>query len=826
MKSYLSLSLRELKAQKVTAALILTAVILSGIMTTAIGSSLGILQEMRIRQAASLNGNRYATFHQLTSEQAEKLKKDSRLYDVGSVITAGCIDLAGSGLTLFAREYVDGALNAYPSINKLREGQMPKAPLEIALPENSLPYFDREIHVGDTVTLQAEISPMDGSLPAYEYSADFLVCGILESNYMGYSTGIVDAVLGEGTAPALLPKDYLLYSTDFKVKDRARFQAAVDDLAKSLGLDKSKIQYNWILLDALGISYEESGSSDTDTGFSFMALAAGLVGALVLLAAGLVIYNILKISVTKRIRQYGTLRAMGCERGQIYRLVSLELLILCGLGIPFGLLFGVLSAKAILIAATGILNPELFLADSAAELSGAIQSAAPGSPLPCLLSAAVTLIFAMLAAFPAARYASHVSPTVAMSGQRITMKRRNRKIKSIRNFEAYYAGLNLKRGGARTLITIFSLVMSITVFVALQCFSSLLDTGSSVKDMHLGDYSVTNEITGIAPQSVARILESEWVEHLAFTKLSVYSQNEQGRIPVDLDFTLQSWETFQIAGIDQERLCSLTKKLSQQDKDDLRCGSACIVQNPLPLSFEGQTVKTTSFSVNDTISINGRSLRIAGIANAPVSINNEGFLNGVQVIVNEEVYDLLTGTDRYQEIYPLLREDADSDLFEQWLEQWCGENPGSHYLSYQKSDAQLEESFAQIRLLCWGLILFIGLIGILNIINTVYSNIHTRISEIGIQRAIGMDCGSLYKTFLWEGAYYAIIATAAGGLLGYICAVFIDAAAADTLRLAAVPVLPVLEAALVSIAACLLATAVPLRGIAKMNIAESIESVD
>ena len=39
---------------------------------------------------------------------------------------------------------------------------------------------------------------------------------------------------------------------------------------------------------------------------SFMTVAGILVGALILLAAGLVIYNILKISVSKRIKGYGT----------------------------------------------------------------------------------------------------------------------------------------------------------------------------------------------------------------------------------------------------------------------------------------------------------------------------------------------------------------------------------------------------------------------------------------------------------------------------------------------------------------------------------------
>ena len=164
-----------------------------------------------------------------------------------------------------------------------------------------------------------------------------------------------------------------------------------------------------------------------------MTAACILVGVLVLLAAGLVIYNILKISITKRIKEYGTLRAIGGERGQIYRLVSLQLLILCGAGIPIGLLLGILSAKGVLIAATGLLNPDLFMANSTSELNSAINTASTVK-LPMLFaSIAVILLFALLAAFPAARYASHVSPTVAMSGQTVKIKRRIKRNRNIRN---------------------------------------------------------------------------------------------------------------------------------------------------------------------------------------------------------------------------------------------------------------------------------------------------------------------------------------------------------------------------------------------------------
>jgi hypothetical protein len=66
MKSYRALSWKELRTQKVTSVLILIAVILSTMMTTVVGQSIGILNAMRCQQAAYLNGNRYATFHQLT----------------------------------------------------------------------------------------------------------------------------------------------------------------------------------------------------------------------------------------------------------------------------------------------------------------------------------------------------------------------------------------------------------------------------------------------------------------------------------------------------------------------------------------------------------------------------------------------------------------------------------------------------------------------------------------------------------------------------------------------------------------------------------------
>lgn len=822
MKSYLSLAWKELKAQRVMAILILIAVILSSLMTTVIGQSIGILQAMRVQQAERLNGSRYATFHQLTQQQAQALHDDPRLTDVGDVLYLGSTGLGSSSLKLSLREYHDDALAMYPSIGKIKEGRLPEAAKEVALPEDALQYLDENAAVGGTIRLTLTVSTMDGLLPEIEYTADFTLTGILESSYLGYSSGTVQGIVGESSAEALLPEEYRLISTDFKTQSKQDFQRIVRELAEALQVDVAFIQYNPVLLNALGIAYDTDEDGDTGSGFPFMAAACVIVGVLVLLAAGLVIYNILKISIAKRVREYGTLRAIGAQRGQVYRLVSVQLLLLCGIGIPVGLLLGVLSAKGVLIAATGALNPDIFMANSAQELNSAISSAAEVKPVMLLASIAVTLTFAMLAAFPAARYAARVSPTVAMSGQTAKIKRRIRKSRTIHHFETWYARLNLKRGRGRTAITILSLVMSITVFVALQSFTGLLDASSAVQDMYTGDYALTNEDAGISAEGVEKLRANDAVAQLSTTRLSVFMPDQT--LQFDTNLSLQGHETLQLASVDEAQLSRFAPTLSAQDKQALLDGTGCLVKNPIALSYGGETVQQTSLAVGDVVKLGDKELRVAALLDSPVTIGSSGFTNGVQILVSDAMYCELTGSNYYTEVCPTLKKDADTAAFETWPDGWCGENPGTQWLSYRQSSQEMAESFVQIKMLCWVLIALIGVIGVLNIINTVYSNIHTRIGEIGMQRAIGMSAASLYKTFLWEGAYYGIFASVIGAVLGYVCCIFVGAAQTDTLQLVAVPVAAILEAAAVSVAACLAATAIPLRTISRMSIVDSIET--
>ncbi|MGN0364948.1 MAG: ABC transporter permease [Suilimivivens sp.] len=831
MKSYHVLAWKELLAQRVTSVLILIAVILSTITTTVIGQSIGILNAMREQQAITINGEKYATFLQMSEDQLSELKKDSRLSYIGPSISLGTIDL-NSQLTLGLTEYIDNSLDAYPSISQIQEGRLPEQAMEIALPEDALEFLDFDGEVGDTISLSVSKSLRHDIAPSIDFTADFVLVGITKSNYIGYSYGEITGIVGAGTASQLLPEEYLYYNVDFCTADKRTFQDTVNDLIEKLQIHELDTSYNQVYLQACGIQYDSQESSENSgSGFSFMVFAGVVVGVLILLAAGLVIYNILKISVSKRIKEYGVLRAIGSEKSQLYTIVSLQILILCLIGIPVGMIAGLLSTKGIIIMATSFLSPEIFMVQNTSELQSLISANSSGKIPFLAASAVITLFFAFVAAIPAATYAAKVPPTVAMSGQNTRIKRRNRKSKTIRNFEAYYARLNLKRNRGRTAITVLSLVMSIAVFIALQSFTTLLNTASGMENSHLGDYSIVNETVGFSTDDLNELRQNSAVSSVAAIQFSLYEPDEDGKISdITLGFTLQSGETFQIVGLNDEYWDYFTAgEFSEEELGLLKSGEACIVRNPLALSYGDMELDRTTFVSGETISVAGMDIPIIATLDGYdgyVSVGNSGFTNGVQVIVSDRIYSELTGSNVYNEMCPVLNTDADRELFDTVVEKICQDIPGTTYLSYEDTDRQLEESFEQIRLLAWGLILFVGLIGLLNIINTVYTNIHTRVMEIGMQRAIGMSAGSLYKTFLWEGAYYGIIAAVIGNIVGYICTIFVNAATTDTIQLVSVPILPIVEATVLSIGACLLATCIPLKKIAGMSIVDSIETVE
>ncbi|HBN6234175.1 TPA: ABC transporter permease [Clostridioides difficile] len=819
MKNYLSLSIKELKSQKLMTTFIIIAIVLSTIMTTVVGQSIGILQNLRIEQARSFNGDRHVSFHQLSKNQVDDIKKDDRVYQAGTSITLGSSKIKDSGISVLVKEYDKTGLSNYPKLMKLKSGHLPKDKNEIALDENTLKLIGIKPRLGVTIPMNLDISLLNDTIPPYNYTANFKLSGILEDDYTGYVSGIVNGIVGKGASENLLPKRYILSSLDFKIKQQEKFQEIVNQLAKKINLSHNSIQYNWIYLNALKIQFEKDENSSNSDGISMIILVSLFVALLVLLASGLVIYNILKISVTKKIKEYGCLRGIGAEPNQIYKIVILQILILCTIAIPIGAVIGIISSKGITGMVTNILNPDILLANDNKEITELIHKNTTAYMFPLVLSTSISLIFSFISALPSAIYASHVSPKIAMAGSTTKIKRKIKREKTIKNFERHLAWLNLKRNKGRTIITILSLFMSITVFVALSEFSNVLDVSRSVSNLKEGDFSLTNEISGFDKSILDKIDNMKNVNRTSFIK---YSEYKQGEIDTDINFE-NSGEMLKIIGIDEQTLKDLMPSITDSTLEDFKNGSICFIKNPLAISTPGVKTKYTNLKPKDNITINKKQLDIYSTVDKMFFLQGNGWVNGVDIIVYDSVYNTLTNKNKFNQINIYAKDKSDLEQIRLSIEQICENNPGSHWISYIESDKQLKESFKQIELLAWAVILFVGLIGTLNIINTTHTNINTRTNEIGVKRAIGMSNSSLYKMFLWEGVYYGIFAAILGSIAGYASAIIINMATIEKLDFTNIPITSILQATIISILACIIATLIPLRKVKKMNIIDCID---
>ncbi len=827
MRHYQGYAYREITGQRVISLLILFAILLSTAMTTAVGQSIGVLSAMRAQQAVTIGGDRYATFVQMGEEQAKKLEQDRRLSFAGRYITLGTAELNAS-LSLGLNEYQEDVAAVYPALAAVKKGRLPEEPMEIALPEHVLGYLGAAGELGERIPLQFSKALRHGiESKEVEVTAEFVLTGILEDNYLHYAGGAVTGIVGEGTAEMLLPERYLYYNVDIRTADKKTFQDTMDDLIDTLSVHELDTMYNTVYLEALGIDYKSEEGAEgfgSDQGFSLLAAAGVMVGGLFLLAAGLVIVNILKIDIVRKRGEYGVLRAIGAGRGQLCFLVLFRTLLLCVPGIPAGVLLGVLSAKSILKAATGLLSPEIFLVQDGAELNRLIEENASGRGGFLLAGVLVTLLSVLAASLPAVRHAAKVSPVEEMAGFDGKVRRRGRRVKTIRHFERYYAGLNLRRNPGRTTCTVLSLVMSISVFITLQGSVSLLNGAGSAAE-HVGDYSIIREEEGFSPDKLRAMEEDEQVLSVAALQFTLYDIDQDcAPVGIDLEGALKPGETFQIIGMNEAYMeAGLGDCLSEEEMERLLAGEGCVVRNPIPLIFDAEEMPRTEFHAGEEIAAAGKKLPVLHTLDGYdryFSIGNNGFVNGVQVIVNEERYTELTGKVNYNEMIPTLVKGADRDIFDRKVEELAEDLPGTTWLSYEDMDRQLAESFEQIRLLAWGLILFVGLIGLLNIVNTTYTNIHTRMAELGIWRAIGMSRGSLYGVFLWESAYMGLIAALAGSLLGYLGLLLVEAGTAGAFQWIAVPLAPILEASALSVGACLSASVVLLFRIGRMHVLE------
>ena len=349
------LSLRSLLASRTrnivaVLAIALTAVLFTSLFTIALSINEGI-QQNNFRQAG---GWSHGTFKYLTEEQCEELKDDPLIAQWGLRRFVGMPRSAPFNKSHVEIGYSD-ANQAHWSYCDPVEGRLPQEGTnEAATDTHVLELLGVEPELGAQFTVTF---PVDG----HETTQTFTLCGWWEydkavvANHILIPESRVDAILTE-VGVTLPGSDNMTgsWNLDVMLKHGARSIASdLEEILVNHGYQSETLGENDI---STGVNWGYTGaqlSNKLDP-----AVAAIIVGVLVLilLTGYLIIYNVFQISVAGDIRFYGLLKTIGTTPRQLRRIIRTQALLLSLIGIPIGLLLGWLLGGVLTPVITARLN--------------------------------------------------------------------------------------------------------------------------------------------------------------------------------------------------------------------------------------------------------------------------------------------------------------------------------------------------------------------------------------------------------------------------------------------------------------------------------------
>lgn len=208
---------------------------------------------------------------------------------------------------------------------------------------------------------------------------------------------------------------------------------------------------------------------------------AGVIIVIIVVSSVFVIRNSFSISVSEKTKQYGMLASVGATKKQIKRSVLLEGLYIGIIAIPLGILLGIVAIIILLWIVNLLMGDMMEGAEFVYNVPG----------MAILISVAISGITIFLSCLIPAIKASKIPPIEAIRGTD-DIKIKTRKIKTSKLTKKLFgiggviASKNLKRNRKKYRTTIVSLVVSISIFIALSSFLTYgqMMTGSYYTDLN------------------------------------------------------------------------------------------------------------------------------------------------------------------------------------------------------------------------------------------------------------------------------------------------------------------------------------------------------
>ena len=877
------LTVRNLKLNKRRTIVTIIGIILATALLTAVATMAVSLKESVTLRSKKVDGDFHLLLYDMTDKEKESVINNRQVesyyetHEVGYGVLDGCVNDSKPYVYI---EALDSDTFEKAEIN-VTSGRLPEDDSEIVISSHIKTNGGVKYNLGDKITFDIGDRTYNGKklylndtyredeqLEAKQ-TKTYKVVGICDRLPYGEeprtAPGYSVITLANKADTSLNKSDIYLRFNKKALKDRYDLTADILGVDKTLfnklnsgKLEDKEIQTLKSQLDKTHSYYINNSlikyEAFYDSSVAFVYNMAAVVMVIIIITSAVCISNSFAISINQKTKQYGMLASIGATPRQIRKNVFFEAAFMGVIGIVAGI-GGGLSASYILVVLSNKMLIDTF------EMSIVY---AP-SLLGVLLSIVLAIVTIVLSALVPAIRASRMSPIMAINhSEDIKIKSKSLKtpklIGKVWGEGGVLAYKNMKRNKRKYRVITISIALSVSTFIALYGFMSLLTESvnryandkidlrvymSSYKSMSVDE--ANKKVSNI----VNRINNETNITDFTFARGFYASLKDEPKYSSDYK-EVNKYEAglaenngyyISIISLGNEEYGKYIKKLGIS-KETAQSGGI-LVDNTYQYINNGNDIKyfniydgykagdvltyridtsNSSKSLDNSKSSDDTTLydiRIVALSNERPFGYDNAYTSYGYLIVSDDYMNRIDTKNTDSTLLNINCDDPDKaqDILVNEF------NIGQNYIFNAAQERRNDEKLIlTMKIFLYGFIAIVSLIGITNIFNTVTTGMELRGKEFAMLQSIGMTKKEFDKMIRLESVFYGSKALIIGVVSGTILSYVIYISAGESQLKYTLPLLAIVMSVIVVIILLLGIMKYSIAQIRKQNIIETIRN--
>lgn len=794
---------KSLAKNKSRTVVTIIGIMLSAAMFMAVMTSVTSIQGYMLDVVKAQDGSWYAWTIAGMPDERDNIINDSRIKD-NVILQSQGYGLIGSTNEYKPYLFIGGIQKDFTDMAAvmITEGRLPEDSGEIMLPKHLRSNGGVIYSIGDKLTVDVghrewngrTLTQKDAFYKADEEAGDEYALGEELVDAKARTFTVVGFYSRPGWEPRTAPGYTALTAYDDAYSDgisqvfyQTRKMKDVYDYVIERDPEEKMTAYNFDYLHFNGLGFGDSVNS-------MLYSTAFILSALIMFGSISLIYNAFAISVSERTVQFGILKSIGATKRQMRRSVMYEGAILALIGIPLGILAGILGMFITFKAIGELIDLTLVNQDTNVNFTIHLKWwAAAVSAVICLITVFIS------ANIPAQRAAK--KPAIEAIKQSNDVRIKGRKVRTSKltyilfKFEGMLASKNFKRNKKRYRSTVISLFVSIVLFISASSFCGYLSNGVDITAEEY-NYDIDSRITSGMTDFSFEQLEEVHNEAKGATKTTYIADSYESMdltkdiVPDDM------WSLFEKRGnitVDKGSVPATVRYVFVKDSDYFEwigglglkeedCvkdgGYLAVAYSDASIYYGkyyyGSLIKDSEKSVdvihyqNDKPDVVIKREIAAYAHDVPMGMNKGNYMECVNLIYPYSARAAILGEEYVESLGYLdtdffIKSDHPSETYDD-LNRTL-EDIGVKMSSVANIAAEVIVTRALvtvIKVFSYGFIVLISLISLANVFNTISTNVNLRRKEFAMLKSVGMSRRGFNRMMNYECVIYGVKGTIYG----------------------------------------------------------------